>query len=62
MGCETRIKEIEVPVMSCAGWKPIYYSKSDTVDTICQIRAHNAFYDFQCNGKQPVKYDELCTK
>lgn len=51
-GCATNTKEIKV--LSCDGWKPIYFSKLDTQETIKQIKAHNAFYDW-CKEKENLR-------
>lgn len=44
----------EIKVLSCDGWKPIYFSKLDTQETIKQIKAHNAFYDW-CKEKENLR-------
>jgi len=35
----------------CARWSPIYWSKTDTDDTIKQVKEHNAVYKRLCVKK-----------
>lgn len=35
---------------SCSAFEPIRYSRTDTPETVKEIRAHNAAWDALCKG------------
>jgi hypothetical protein len=40
---------------ACQAFEPIRYSKTDSAETVRQIRGHNAAWDALCKGKTPGK-------
>jgi hypothetical protein len=37
-------------LVACASYKPVYWSKSDTPETVSQIKEHNAAWKALCGG------------
>ena len=46
-GCQTMASVATEPTM-CTVFKPIYWSKDDTLDTAKQVREHNAAWKAVC--------------
>lgn len=53
-GCQTTGSVAIKPVAYCTIFKPIYWSKSDTLETAKQIREHNAVWKEMCGGSSEV--------
>lgn len=45
--CQTTASAVTSPAM-CTVFKPIYWSKDDTLDTAKQVREHNAVWKSVC--------------
>lgn len=56
MGCQTTGSVATSSTVACQAFKPIYWSKLDTVDTAKQAREHNAVWKALCEktGKVPT--------
>lgn len=46
-GCATTTASVGT---ECVRWKAIYWSKDDTVDTIAQVKEHNAVWKQLCGA------------
>jgi hypothetical protein len=46
--CTTLGRGISVVDTSCKAFRPITYSKTDTPETVTEVRAHNRVYDRLC--------------
>lgn len=57
-GCTTT-EYIKVSVPACDAFSPIYYDRNhDTLETIKQVKVHNAVYD-ECKLQQALKRGEV---
>lgn len=54
-GCQTTGSGAIKPTAYCTVFKPIYWSKQDTVETAKQVREHNAVWKEICGGKADGK-------
>jgi len=52
--CQTTASVATDKSVACQVFKPIYWSKDDTVDTAKQITEHNAVWLKLCGPKKPV--------
>ena len=54
VACQTTGSVATDRSVTCQAFKPIYWSKDDTIDTAKQITEHNAVWLKLCGPKKPV--------